>query len=401
MDQRNGKTADKVFSWSIILMFLILNLPGYSQGRDDIVIGTRTTMHSKILNKEIDLSLHVPDSHDKANNRYPVLYTFHTHFEMVSGVVKNLYDWNLIPEIIVIGVDSYEYGYLTPTPVEKNPNWGEADRFLEFFENELFPFIDSTYRTHPYRMVYSGALGGVFTIYAVLARPDVFNAGLAPVPWIIYDNEKQYMIKHTESFLDKNDYQNFLYITMDNEYELVQDLKTLVDVLDKFPEPGLEWEYHFWPEEDHYSSGPRALHSGLRSLFRGWNTIPVHIAHQGLAPIKRHEQSLKKKFGYDIGLSMNALWWAAQGHLKSKQYDEAIAIYQYRVEKRPDDSFARVDLGIAYERNDQLDLAKRSYQKAYDIENSSAKTQPRYLKRIRNFLDNIDRKLGKNQNDGT
>jgi len=397
MNKRDCKIIRKVCFYLIISLFLFLSEVSYAQDEDKIVIGNKVKMHSNIFDKEIELSVHVPEDYDKSNERYPVLYTFHSHFEMVCGIVKNLYDWNLSPEIIVINIDSYEYGYLTPSSVERNSNSGEADLFLQFFKEELFPFIDSKYRTHPYRIVYSGALGGVFTVYAILAKPVVFNAGIAPIPWIIYDDENRYMINNAENFLGKNEYHNFLYMTMDNEFELLQDLETFVNVLRRFPQQGLEWEYHFWPEEDHYSTGPRSIHSGLRSLFSGWNTIPVEIAHQGLEQIKRHEDSLNKKFGYDIGISLNALWWAGQGHMKSNQYDKAIAIFKYRVEKQPNDAFVYIDLGRAYEGDNQLELAKKTYEKAYNIEVSSSNPQIRYIKRIKNFLDNINKKINETE----
>ena len=305
---------------------------------------------------------------------------------------------HLIPETIVINIETYEYGYLTPTSVERDLSWGKADQFLQFFKEDLFPFIDSTYRTVPYRLLYSGAIGGVLPVYAILAKPDIFNAGIAAIPWIIYDNENRYMINSTESFLKNNKYKNFLYIVMDNEFELLQDLETFVNVLRRFPQQGLEWEYHFWPEEDHYSTGPRSLHSGLRSLYKEWNTIPVEIAYQGLERIIRHENYLNEKFGYEIGISLNALWWVGQEHLKNKQYDKAIAIFNYRVEKHPNDAFIYVDLGIAYERANQLESARKTYEKAYDIEAASADPNIRRIKRIENFLGNINKRINETKN---
>ncbi|MFC2118953.1 alpha/beta hydrolase-fold protein [Bacteroidota bacterium] len=383
----------KVCFYLIIPLFLFLNKVGYTQDEDKIVIGNKVSMHSNIFDREIEFSIHVPENYDKSNKRYPVLYTCLTQFEMVSGIVKNLYELYLIPETIVINIDSYEYGYLTPTTVERNSNWGKADLFLQFFKDELFPIIDSTYRTHPYRIIFSGAIGGVFTIYSIIAEPDIFNAGIAPIPWIIYDRENKYLINNTESFLNKNEYHNFLYIAMDNEFEVLQDLETFVNVLRKFPKQGLEWKYYFWPEEDHYSTGPRSIHSGLRSLFKDWNTIPVEIAHQGLDEIKKLEDTLNKKFGYDIGTSLNALWWAGQDHLKNNQFDKAIDIFKYRVEKQTDNALVYVDLGIAYERDNQLQLAKETYEKAYDIEESSPDPLVRHIERIKNFLDNINKKI--------
>jgi len=393
MNKRDRKEIRKVCFYLIISLFLFLNEVSYAQDEDNIVIGNKVKMYSDIFDKEIEFSVHIPENYDESKQRYPVLYTCLTQFELVCGIVKNLYTSYLIPETIVINIDTYEYGYLTPTSVERNLSWGKADQFLQFFKEDLFPFIDSTYRTHPYRIIYSGALGGVFTLYSIIAKPDIFNAGIAPIPWIIYDRENKYLINNTESFLNKNKYHNFLYIAMDNEFEVLQDLETFVKVLRRLPQKGFEWEYHFWPEEDHYSTGTRSLHSGLRSLYKEWNTIPVEIAHQGLEQIKKHEIYLNKKFGYEIGISLNALWWVGQEHIKNEQYDKAIDIFKYRVKKESNNSFFYIDLGIAYERDNQLQLAKETYEKAYNIEVSSSKPQIKRIKRIKNFLDNINKKI--------
>lgn len=393
MKKRYHKTIRNVCFYFAISFFLFLNNVGFAQDVDKIIIGNKVKIHSNIFNKEIEFSIHIPESYDKSGKKYPVLYTCLTQFEMVCGIVKNLYKEHLIPETIVINIDTYEYGYLTPSSVEGVLNWGKADQFLQFFKEDLFPFIDSTYRTVPYRVIYSGSIGGVFTIYAILAKPDIFNAGIAPVPWIIYDNEKRYMINNAEHILKRSKYHNFLYMVMDNEFELLQDLETFVNVLRRFPQNGLEWEYHFWPEENHYSTGPRSLFSGLQSLYKEWNTIPLEIAHQGLEQIKEHENYLNNKFGYEIGISLNALWWVGQEHLKNRRYDKAIAIYNYRVEKQPDYALFYVDLGIAYERGNQLELAKKTYEKAYNVEVASSDSKVRHIKRIENFLENITKKI--------
>jgi len=87
------------------------------------------------------------------------------------------------------------------------------------------------------------------------------------------------------------------------------------------------------------------------------------------------------------------LWWVGQEHIKNEQYDKAIDIFKYRVKKESNNSFFYIDLGIAYERDNQLQLAKETYEKAYNIEVSSSKPQIKRIKRIKNFLDNINKKI--------
>ncbi len=133
---------------NVVCAIFIAASYSYAQEAKKIEIGTKSTIQSKVLEKEIQLSLHIPSGYDKSKERYPVLVTFQTHFEQVAGAVKNLYDYELIPKMIVIRIDNYEFGYLTPTKIESNPNSGKADLFLRFFKEELFPYVDKNYRTH-------------------------------------------------------------------------------------------------------------------------------------------------------------------------------------------------------------------------------------------------------------
>ncbi len=377
---------------ALIVIFLFLNNVGYAQDEEIITMGHKKSMKSTILDKEMQLSIHVPDDYTSTDERYPVLYTFQTHFEQVSGAVKNLYDYGLIPKIIVIRIDNYEYGYLTPTTVDDDPNSGKADLFLQFFLDELFPFINSNYRTHPFTIVFSNSWGAMFAAYAILAKPHIFNAAIASIPWIRFDGEKRYMINSTEDFLVNNTYQNFLYMSMDNESVILPDLETFINVLKKIPKQGLDWEYHYWPEEDHTSTPYRSVYSGLRSIFKGWNQIPPDVVYMGLSAIKKHEASLNQKFGYEIGISTSALRMAGQEHLTNDNYEEAIAIYKYAIEKRPNDAFAYVALGRAYEKSSQLELAKDAYEKGYKIALSTSHPQ---IKWVKNFLDRILQKIDK------
>jgi len=387
------KIGHYCLTFIIISFLLIKNV--YAQDGQKIMIGHQVQMHSTILEKEMQLSIHIPDDYGSSDERYPVLYTFQSHFEQVSGAVINLYDYELIPKMIIVRIDNYEFGYLTPTKVERNPNSGKADLFLQFFKKELFPFIDLKYRTNPYRIVFSNSWGAMFAAYAILANPDVFNAAIASIPWIQYDDENRYMINNIERFLSHNEYHNFLYMSMDNESVILPDLDTFINILKKMTKQGLDWEYHYWPEEDHTSTPYRSIYSGLRSLFKGWNKIPPDIAFMGLEAIKKHETSLNQKFGYNIGISTSALRIAGQDHQRNNKFDEAISIFKYVIEKRPNDAFAYVTLGRAYEENNMLQLAKEAFQKAYNLAVSAS--EPR-VKWVKNFLDRINQKMNNVEN---
>jgi predicted alpha/beta superfamily hydrolase len=360
---------------------------------DNLIIGKTVTLPSSVLQKGIELSVHVPESSRDDSARYPVLFTFQTHFEQVAGAVKNLYDYSLIPEMMVVRIDNYEFGYLTPTAIPSRPNSGQADKFLEFFEKELFPFVDSSFPTHPYRIAFSNSWGAMFVAYAVLSRPTIFNAGIASIPWIMYDNDDRFFLSNVERLLATREYNNVLYMTMDNEMDLLPDLPLFIDILRNNPIPGLDWEYHHWPEEDHASTPYRSIYSGLRCVFAPWGEIPEEVVGGGIAAVEEYEHTVNDRFGYDIGLSGTALRLAAQSLQKQSDHVGAIAIYEYAASRDPEDPYAQVSLGRALEANGQLERAQQVYEVAVRMAESQSAPQ---IKWIKSFLDNIKEKLEAN-----
>jgi predicted alpha/beta superfamily hydrolase len=374
----------------IAIPFLLVSAAVHSENGDNVIIGETVKLQSTLLQKEIKLSIHVPDNHDGSTDRYPVLYTFQTHFEQVAGAVKNLYDYALIPEMMVVRIDNYEFGYLTPTVITGKPNSGKADKFLEFFEKELLPFVDSRYRTHPYRIVFSNSWGAMFVAYAILSRPALFNAGIASIPWIMYDGEDRFILNNVKQFLETREYNNFLYMTMDDELDVLPDFSMFVEIMRDNPVPGLDWEYHHWPEEDHTSTPYRSIYSGLRALYTTWSRIPEDVISKGVTEIRQYELTLNGKFGYNIGVSGVALRLAGQSLQKQSEYKRAIAIYEYATDKDPNNAFAYVSLGRALEADDQLKRAREAYEAAYRIAESTSHPQ---IKWIKNFLENVNAKI--------
>src|SRR5688500_7298012 len=96
------------------LFFLAMTLLASSQaqkGNSDIVIGTKETIHSKILGEKREVWVHVPQNLKKKNtaNRYPVVYVLdgEQHFLALSGLVHQLSATNgntICPEMIVVAV---------------------------------------------------------------------------------------------------------------------------------------------------------------------------------------------------------------------------------------------------------------------------------------------------------
>lgn len=258
--------------------FLFLTLIGFAsfgiaqEAGERCLIGAEEVVHSNILNEDRNVHIFLPEDYSIANENYPVLYMLYSvasDFHFNTGVVAGLNRFRLIPKMITVAVDLGDSRRdLTPTESDDyGPTSGGAGNFLEFMKKELIPHIEGKYRVSPQRLYWSHSIGGLFGLYALLKEPDLFHSVLVSSPWMIYDRDQRYILKNTESYLKKRNKQNnFLYICVGNEPDLIPQIEEFLSILEKNKPEGLRWKYVKMPEEDHMSILARSLIEGLRAF---------------------------------------------------------------------------------------------------------------------------------------
>ena len=169
------------------------------------------THTSAIFGNERKIRVLLPDGYADAANkdrRYPVLYLLDgqnvfdaclsdvSHHEWgADEAVNRLVADNKIPPMIVVGVDhagmQRAHEYLPYKDFVGNPDMEEpaGKQFPDFMAREVLPLVDGQYRTlqGPANTGIGGSsYGGVASLYAMLAKPNVFGFGLveSPVLWI-------------------------------------------------------------------------------------------------------------------------------------------------------------------------------------------------------------------------
>ena len=143
-----------------------------------------------------------PGYHVETSRRYPVLYMFDgqnvfdaaTSFAgewQVDESCETLIATGQMAPVIVVAVDNGGGARLNEYTPWYDPNYGAgggADAHLQALADVLKPWVDATYRTQhgPAQTGLAGSsLGGLMSLYAAYARPDVFGriAGLSPSIW--------------------------------------------------------------------------------------------------------------------------------------------------------------------------------------------------------------------------
>lgn len=277
-----------------------------------VVIGETVQLQSNILKESRSLLISKPAGYDDGTDRYPVLYLLdgETHFHYTSGIVNFLSKDDRIPPMLVVGVTSggmeHRTHDLTPLSTDEmdnrfSPGNGGAEAFLSFIADELIPFVDRTYRTRPYRLLVGHSFGGLFAVYALSARPKLFNAYIAADPSLYWNNEA--VVAQAESFLSATkDLQADLNITVSGgSDELPDAIRSLTSALGAKCPAGFRWKFDWMQQEDHLSIPLPSIYRGLETIFEEWrlpvDPLPLYDKG-GIEGIHRRFREAGERFGY-------------------------------------------------------------------------------------------------------
>ncbi|CEJ68562.1 Ferri-bacillibactin esterase BesA [Chryseobacterium oranimense G311] len=169
-----------LFSILFAFQFMVLAQTGNVK---PLTIGEVRTLKSKILNEDRTLNIYLPQGFDKAKS-YPVIYlldgSINEDFIHVTGLVQFFNQMYAMPETIVVGIANIDrkrdFTFHTDLKdlQQDYPTTGHSDKFINFLEKELLPYIGSQYKTTD-KYLFGQSLGGLLATEILFKKPEMFN----------------------------------------------------------------------------------------------------------------------------------------------------------------------------------------------------------------------------------
>jgi len=366
-----------------VALVLVALAGALAAGAEPITIGERVKIQSKILGEERTLLISTPANYERSGERYPVLYMTDgdAHLSHTRGTVDFLVRNGLMPDVLIVGVvNTNRTRDLAPTKVTRPaPDGaqpaaaigGGSEAFLDFFERELIPFVESCYRTQPYRLFAGHSLGGLLALYALETRPKLFDAVIAASPALNWDDDF-ILKKSAEFFKSRAALPRTLFVTMANEERddpAPTRFQRLRVILDGAKEPGFVWDSRSMPEETHGTVVLRSHYWGLRKIFDGWQ-LPADAngAFTGsLSDIVQHYAGLSKRFRYTVVAPEQLVNQAGYQRLARNDVEGAVEVFRYNVELHPGSANPYDSLAEALGRAGRTEESLASYEKAVTL----------------------------------
>ena len=352
----------------IISVLLIISSISYGQIiNNDIVLGKRLSIESKILNETRDIYVYLPEGYEQSTDDYLVMYVLdgESKFTISAAIVNFLARNQQIPQMIVVGIPNVARNRdFTPIVDDRMQNSGGADNFINFLEEELIEFVDNTYRTQDYKVLFGHSLCGMFSVYTLFTNQDLFDAHIAASPYLMMSDE--YVIKKAEeSLIDQHKFNNQLYISIGDEPAYYNSLDKLTSLL-TVNESEINWTLKNYDDEDHGSIPFRTIADGLGFIFSDWQ-LTNDIAMQGVNTIKAHFQNRQNKYGFTTQITEATLNVIGYQLLQADENKKAIEVFEYNVELYPNSANVYDSLGDGFDKIGKKKKALKNYKKAVSI----------------------------------
>ena len=293
-----------------------------------------------------------------------------------------------MPPMIIVGVaNTHRYRDLLPVPTRGRAETGGAEAFLKVLENEIIPYVEKNYRTKPFRVLAGPQAAAIFSLYALLENPQLFNIIIAENPFMNPDNA-EYLYPRADTFFKTSDrFNNYLYIKCENDErpDMLGYAKKLADLLENEKPAGLRFKIDFM-ESSGFFITPLPFKAPLREFFTG-HRLPDDFQASNLDDILQYYEERSEAYGFDVDPPEHMLTFQGVGMNQQNKTGEAIKVFQYQHKLYPKSLNALFQLGESYRGLGQYELAAKYYKAFLDIEDRDAAF-------IKQRLEEVTKKIG-------
>jgi hypothetical protein len=245
-----------------------------------------TTTYSQNVKDSFDIYITLPKGYEQSATSYPVIYYLDAKLKSGNAMRKILdekaAEGNPINAIVVgIGhIGNYRVlrrrDFVTSflksnnSLISNDENYGHAEKFYQFLQTELIPFIETNYRVSQQRSLFGHSFGGLFAFYSLFKKERLFEnyIALSPSLWVNYNNiyvfEKMYRndsaVLHAQVYMRAG--------SRETINKVLPACRKMNEFLNKHPYSQLQLDYKELDGEDHNSHVYNSLQEILGKVYQ-------------------------------------------------------------------------------------------------------------------------------------
>ncbi|MBX2907521.1 MAG: alpha/beta hydrolase [Taibaiella sp.] len=258
----------------------------FAQESQPITIGTNYALHSHILHQDRKLNVYIPPGYkENDTTHYPVVYLLDggmdEDFLHIVGLYQfSSFEWvsRVKPSIIVgiVNVDrKHDFTFPSRQPKEQKnyPTSGGSAPFIDYLQKEVQPWVAQHYRTTAHRTIVGESAGGLLATEILLKRPEMFSRYILVSPSLWWNDGS--LMRYPTTRLKECKDRKEIYISSGkeglapgNNHVMEVDANVMAERIRALNNHNLHLVHDYLPDEDHATTGHRAVLNALKSLSR-------------------------------------------------------------------------------------------------------------------------------------
>ena len=314
------------------------------------------TFESSMLNEQRTVVVQLPKSYQThPNKKYPVIYRLDGagNVPLINAVLERLQQDDQAPEVIVVAIESTNrlrdfYPTVNKEPQGPVGEGGGAAKFLAFVEQELMPLVNKQYRTHDYSVIAGASAAGVFALYAMQAKPELFQAHIAysPAVWWNYGASA----KSLKTFVTKaNSINSYVYINIGEEAGIMRErYDDMQQTMQNSKVQNLRFKSDAFAGVSHNLTSAAGAFNAYHGLFLS-KQMPLSALSDDVSSIDAYYQRLSQQWGEQIAPPDRAVRLLGYSLTDNQQFERAIEVFKYNIKNYPKSAYALSALSYGYE----------------------------------------------------
>jgi predicted alpha/beta superfamily hydrolase len=249
----------------------------YKNAKKTFSFGVIEEIFSEELSEKRILNIYLPqDYHADSLTTYPTIYVLdgsaHEDFPHIAGLAQFMNMYEILPKSIVVGianVDRYrDFTYPSKDKRDKKdlPTSGGSEKFINFIEKELQPFIAKNYKTTTQKTIIGQSMGGLLATEILLKKHYLFTDYIIVSPSLWWDEER--MIATAAAFFKLNNtISKNIYVSLGKEHPVMHKVADeLVKAINDSNNENITLFYEPILDEDHATILHKAVYNAFQKL---------------------------------------------------------------------------------------------------------------------------------------
>jgi len=318
-----------------------------------------------------------PSYESSPEKKYPTLVLLDGEYllDPFEGALKYGNYWDDLPEMIIIAIhqNNGDTRFTDSKFDDAGFPSGSGSQFFEFIGQELFPYLESKYRTLPFRVIAGHDTTAGFLNFYLYKDNPIFNGYISLGPEMAPEMESR--VADRLSKLTKPVF--YYQATGENDLAEINEKATELDTnIKAIPNQKFGYLNDTFKGASHYSLVIKAIPNALYFIFDGYQPISMLEFQNKILKldsgytdylIKKYED-LNTKLGLQIKPRLSDFKAIEAAIMKNKAYPEFQTLAAYANKQYPKTILGTYHQAMYYEKTGNFKKALKEYQKAFTQE---------------------------------